>query len=307
MNQSIKYTVNVLLATYNGSKWIGEQLQSILNQQGVNINVYVSDDHSNDGTFLILENCAIQDPRIKIFSQTHKFDSAGKNFYHLIQEVDISGFDYIAFADQDDIWEQDKLINHINLLKKYDAEAVSSNVIAFWPNGKKKLIKKSQPQRELDYLFESAGPGCTFLMNPWLVNKVREQLNDDNSVAKEVVLHDWLTYAVCRAHGRKWIIDGKPSIQYRQHENNVVGANSGLKAKWVRLMKLRQGWYRSEVTKVSQVCATISGETEIKSILYMLTNKNIISQLKLLFYVPQARRKTLDRLVLFVLILCFLF
>ena len=80
----------------------------------------------------------------------------------------------------------------------------------------------------------------------WLVTKVREQLMDEHSPASNVVLHDWLTYAICRAYGHKWIIDSKPSIQYRQHQNNVIGANSGLKAKWARLIKLKQGWYRTE-------------------------------------------------------------
>lgn len=300
------HKVRVLMATHNGMPWLQAQINSIFAQTDVNIELIISDDTSSDNSLEYLINLAKSDSRVKLLSPL-KFGSAGKNFYRLIQDVNIIGFDYIAFADQDDIWDDDKLISHINLLKKHGAEAVSSNVMAFWPNGKKKLIKKSQPQRELDYLFESAGPGCTFLMTPWLVNKVREQLIDENSVARVVTLHDWLTYAVCRAHGRKWIIDEKSSMQYRQHGNNVVGANSGLKAKWVRLMKLKQGWYRAEVIKVSAVCATISSEVKIKNIIYILSNKNIISQLNLLYYVLQARRKTLDRLVLYVLVLCFLF
>ena len=242
-----------------------------------------------------------------MLSQKVKFGSAGRNFYRLIQDVDISGFDFIAFADQDDIWESDKLINHINLAEQHQADGVSSNVIAFWPGGNKRLIIKSNPPLKWDFLFESAGPGCTFLMTPWLVNNVRKLLVDENNPAKKVVLHDWLTYAVCRAHGRKWVIDSKPSVQYRQHQNNVIGANSGLKAKWARLVRFKQGWYRAEVTKVCQVCATISGRAEIRKILSLLTNKNIISQLKLLLYVSQARRNIFDRLVLFVLVLFFLF
>ena len=64
-------------------------------------------------------------------------------------------------------------------------------------------------------------------MTPWLVSKVREQLLDAHSPAKNVALHDWLTYAVCRAHGKRWVIDDKSSVKYRQHGNNVVGANVG--------------------------------------------------------------------------------
>lgn len=301
------FNVAVFLASYNGISWISEQIDSIVNQEGVNVTIYVSDDISNDGTYNYLYKLSEFNAQVKVLSQKVKFGSAGSNFYRLIQDVNISGFDFIAFADQDDIWESDKLINHISLAKQHQADGVSSNVIAFWPNGKKRLITKSKPLLKWDFLFESAGPGCTFLMTPWLVNSVRNLLVDENSPAKKVVLHDWLTYAVCRAHGRKWVIDYKPSIQYRQHENNVIGANSGLKAKWIRLVKLKQGWYRAEVTKVTKVCAAISGEAEFRKILALLKSKSIISQLKLLFYASQARRSSSDRLVLFILVLFFLF
>ncbi len=302
-----QYKVAVLMAVYNGINWLPAQIKSILNQHQVDISLFISDDFSSDGSYEYLQSLTLRGNRIQLLPQTTKFGAAGKNFYRLIQDVDITNYSYVAFADQDDVWEQDKLIRHILLINEHKADGVSSNVMAFWAGGKEKLIVKSQPQRSLDFLFESAGPGCTFLMTPWLVNKVREQLIDEKSVARTVNLHDWLTYAVCRAYGRRWIIDSKPTLKYRQHENNVVGANNGLKAKWVRLIKLRQGWYRAEVTKVSAVCAAISGKLEIKNILYSLTNKNIISQLKLLSCVPQARRKTLDRLILFISILCFLF
>ena len=201
----------------------------------------------------------------------------------------------MAFADQDDLWEQDKLIRHIKLMQEHGVDGVSSNVLAFWANGKKKIINKSQPQRELDFLFESAGPGCSFLMTPWLVNKVREQLTDKNSLAKDIVLHDWLTYAICRAHGRRWVIDSNPSVKYRQHENNVIGANAGWKAKWVRLQKLRQGWYRNEVIKIAQVCYSIYPNVETEKLSSLLVSKNLFSQLKLLAYVTKARRSLLDR------------
>lgn len=302
-----QYKVAVLMASYNGINWLPDQIKSILNQYHVDISLFISDDFSHDGSYEYLQSTTLINNRIKLLPQLNKFGSAGNNFYRLIRDVKVDDYDYIAYADQDDIWEQDKLIRHISLINEHKADAVSSNVTAFWAGGKEKLIVKSQPQRRLDFLFESAGPGCTFLMTPWLLNKVRDQLLDENSPAKNIALHDWLSYAVCRAYEHEWIIDTKPTLKYRQHENNVVGANSGFKAKWVRLTKLRQGWYRAEVTKVSALCVAISGKAEISKITNLLNNKNIISQLKLLYYVSQARRKTLDRLVLFILVLCFLF
>ena len=293
-----KHKVVVLLASYNGITWLPDQIKSILNQLNVDISLFISDDFSQDGSYRYLQQLAVTDSRIQLLPQTEKFGSAGNNFYRLIQDVNITNYDYVAFADQDDIWEQDKLIRHIKLMQEHGVDGVSSNVLAFWANGKKKIINKSQPQRELDFLFESAGPGCSFLMTPWLVNKVREQLIDKNSLAKDIVLHDWLTYAICRAHGHRWLIDSNPSVKYRQHENNVIGANAGWKAKWIRLQKLRQGWYRNEVIKIAQICNRIYPNIETEKLGRLLATKNLFSQLKLLAYVTKARRSLLDRCLL---------
>lgn len=302
-----KPKVVVLMATYNGMKWIAEQINSVLNQTGIEVKLVISDDISYDDTRLFLESLAKDNSRMILLPNNGRFSSAGRNFYRLIVDVDVSDYDYIAFADQDDIWNSDKLINHINLAKQHSADGVSSDVIAFWPNGDQKRIVKSQSQKKWDFLFESAGPGCTFLMTPWLINKVREQLVDVQSPARQVVLHDWLTYAICRANGHKWIIDSTPSMLYRQHSNNVVGANVGLKAKLARLIKLKQGWYRAEVIKVAAVVALISDNSGLKKLNKLLNQKSFTSQIKLLVYVPQARRFALDRFVLFVLIASFIF
>jgi rhamnosyltransferase len=299
--------IAVCLAAYNGKNYLSLQIESILAQKEVVVTVFVSVDVSADGTEDWIDEFALKDSRVVALTHGEKFGSAASNFYRILRDVDFTQFDFISFSDQDDIWELDKLIRHTQLAIQHKADGVSSNVLAFWPNGKQKLIVKSQPQKKLDFLFESAGPGCTFLMSPWLVSKVREQLVNEHSLAKNVVLHDWLTYAVCRSHGHTWIIDALPTVQYRQHQSNVIGANSGLKAKLARLIKLKQGWYRSEVIKLCAVCALISGDNEFKFLGSLLSKKTIHSQFKLLVYVAQARRKFLDRLALFFSIVLFIF
>ena len=296
--------VAVLMATYNGITWLQAQLDSILAQREVNVTLYASDDGSNDGTDDFLRALSQRDARVVVLPKVPGTGSAGQNFYRLICDVNIDAFDYVAFADQDDIWHADKLARHIVLLKKNNAAAVSSNVIAFWPNGTERLIVKSQPQRSWDFLFESAGPGCTFLMTPWLISLVREQLMDVRSQARNVLLHDWLTYAICRANSGLWLIDSRPSLHYRQHQLNVVGANSGLLAKWSRLLKFMHGWYRTEVIKVCQVCAAISTDPKLMEISRLVAKTSINANFRLILIASQARRGLMDRLVL---VLCFLF
>ena len=128
---------------------------------------------------------------------------------------------------------------------------------------------------------------------------MREQLLDVNSPAKEIALHDWLTYAICRTHGKRWVIDDQPSVNYRQHENNVLGANVGFKAGWARLLKMKQHWYRNEVLKIAEVSQGISSNANIGELIQLLKHNNFFTRrFGLLKFVPQARRSALDRAVL---------
>lgn len=298
-----KFKVAVLMASYNGLAWLPEQLDSILNQQNIDVSLYVSDDLSQDGSYEYLQLLSEQDSRIHLLPLTNKFGSAGKNFYRLIQDVDVSDYDYIAFADQDDIWDLDKLTRQVKLIQQHDLDGVSSNVLAFWPNGKQMLINKSKPQREFDFLFESAGPGCTFLMTPFLVKHLKQLLADSKSLARDVVYHDWLAYAVCRASGRKWLIDSVPSVKYRQHAHNVIGANQGLNAKLARISKINDGWYSQEVLKVAKVCYLISGNQHINDLIIHLNNLKFKSRMSLLAYISEARRDFFERFFLAITIL----
>lgn len=298
-------SVGVLLAAYNGSSWIAEQIDSIIKQRDVSVTLFVSVDLSDDSTIDIVESYKRLYKNIEVLPYGKRFGSASANFYNLLQEVEVSGFDYIAFSDQDDVWEVDKLSRHVNLIKKQKSEAVSSDVIAFWPDKTQKLICKSQPQKKWDFIFESAGPGCSFLMTKWLVSKVKDRLQDSQSQAKDVEMHDWLVYAICRAYGRKWIIDSKPSVMYRQHESNLVGANAGIKAIYSRFLKIKSGWYLSEISKVCQVCKGITNENALNELSVLLQKRTFISKIHLLPFVAQGRRKFMDRIFLAFMILFF--
>lgn len=306
--QDIGKRVLVLLATFNGIKWLPEQVDSILGQTGVSVRLLVSDDMSIDGTAEWLRELSNKDDRITLLPHLRKFGSAATNFYRLILDADISAYDYFAFSDQDDIWEHDKLSRHILIASNGGFDGVSSNVTAFWSNGKSIAIRKTSAQRELDYLFESAGPGCTYLITPWLIGELRKVLLDSDSGAANVALHDWLVYAVCRSAGRRWHIDNVSSVQYRQHDNNEFGANHGVRAKLSRVRRLKSGWYRGEVIKVLKICMMIKPrDTVYVDLLEMLCTKTVGGRVRLLSVVDKARRKTIDRIALLAAISCGLF
>jgi rhamnosyltransferase len=237
--------VAVLLATFNGLNYLSEQVKSIYNQIGVNVTIFVSDDFSSDGTWEWLnEN---KNDKLVLLPRDQRFGSASANFFRLLRDVDVSSFDYVALSDQDDIWKSDKLIHSINKISEHKANAFSSNVIAFWLDGRKKLILKSQPQVKWDYIFQSAGPGCTYLFDKTLAKGLGDALRQNSLNLSSIEFHDWFFYAWARSNGYRWHIDSCPTLYYRQHHSNTFGANQGFKAYLRRLEKLLGEWYRSQI------------------------------------------------------------
>ena len=133
----------LLLASYNGVKYIKEQIDSILNQKDVDITIFISDDLSIDRTIEYLQDIYKDFKNIVYLPSGSKFGGAGKNFFRLIRDVDLSSFDFVSFVDQDDIWYEDKLIRAIKIIEDKQIDAYSSNVLAFWEDGKKMIINKS--------------------------------------------------------------------------------------------------------------------------------------------------------------------
>lgn len=239
--------IAILLAAYNGENYIEQQISSILNQEKVNFKIFLSIDVSSDRTKEICEN--INSSNIEILPYGGIYGSAGKNFYHLINEVDFQDFDYIAFSDQDDIWKENKLERATNILKTAHADGYSSDFLAFWENKKKKSVKKSHPQKKFDFIFESAGPGCTFVITKRLAIEIKNKIQ---STSPQFLPHhhDWFIYAYARSCNFPWIIDDFQSVLYRQHRNNQIGVNHGLTQKIKRINMLIQGVYRKQILQI---------------------------------------------------------
>jgi rhamnosyltransferase len=243
----------VILAVYNGMQYLEEQIASILNQRDSCLTIFVSVDLSSDGSEIWLTNLAKQDPRVVMLPYGEKFGGAARNFFRLIRDVDFSQFDYVAFADQDDHWYPDKLCKAIAILNTGQYDGYSSNVIAFWPNGRQKVVHKSQPQRRWDYIFEAAGPGCTYVMSISLMKATKARVLEVWDSLQEVKAHDWYCYAFARANGYQWFIDAKPSMLYRQHEKNQFGVNLGIKSYLKRFKLIRNGYWLRQVLLIVEL------------------------------------------------------
>lgn len=284
----------VLLAAYNGVKWIKEQVDTILKQENVSVVVFISIDISTDETRKYLEELYCTENRIVVLSGLERFGGAAKNFFRLIRDVDFSEFDYVAFADQDDIWFSDKLLCATQMLIQTSSDGYSSNVLAFWEDGSENLIVKSQKQCKYDYLFEAAGPGCTYVMRRLLALQIKENLVANWQDANSVGLHDWYCYAYARANGFKWIIDENPSMMYRQHAHNQVGVNRGRKAFVYRCKKVFTGWGISQSVLIARLIGM-----ENSKFVKIWSNSNRLGALRLALYANQCRRKNQEKVLFF--------
>lgn len=245
--------VAVCLAAFNGMSWLQEQVDSILHQRGVDVDLFISVDRSSDGTEDWCDALAARDSRVHILPSGRVFGGAAPNFFRLILEAPLEQADFVALADQDDIWFEDKLARAVGVLQQEGADAYSADVIALWASGQQRQIRKSQAQRESDFIFESAGPGCTFVLRSSLVLSLREVLQRHLSDIGRVVYHDWLIYAFARSRGARWIIDDTPKMFYRQHAHNLVGVNQGFRALVRRLPMLFNGEALAQVLQIMRI------------------------------------------------------
>jgi rhamnosyltransferase len=240
--------VKVLLASWNGSRWIKPQIDSILAQQGVAVSLAIQDDRSSDDTTeLVRREYVRPDGAVELLENEVASGSAGANFRRLFVRADVAGFDYVAFADQDDIWMQDKLARAIAALAASGGAGYSAAVEAFWPDGSKRLLGQAAQARQCDFLFEGAGQGCTFVLPVAWFLKVQEFCRAHADAVSALHYHDWLVYLLIRAWGGQWRFDDRACLHYRQHANNEIGARGSLHALTRRAGMLRNGWFRRQV------------------------------------------------------------
>lgn len=243
----------MLLAAFNGARWIEEQIDSILFQRGVDVHILVSDDGSSDHTREILAQYAAD--RLTIAVRQTPTASAAQNFFAMIRETDAEGFHLVAFADQDDIWSTDRLSRAAHALCESDYAGYSSSTTAFWSANKKQLLRQSSVTTESDFLFEGAGQGCTYVLTSRLYEKAREFLIANEKITSPLHYHDWAIYVLARAWRLTWIFDAEPTVLYRQHRQNDTGAKFSLNGIAKRISQIRNGWYKKQLIGISRLAA----------------------------------------------------
>ena len=214
------YNVLVLVSTYNGEKYLSQQLDSLLEQQGVDVSILARDDGSKDGTIAILKDYSAKFPNLSFYQG----ENVGPcmSFFDLLTHA--VGYDYYAFCDQDDVWDNDKLLSAIKLLSlQPDSIPVlycsNLNVVDENLNFCRKAHKRSyNAKNRYSGLVDFYAVGCTEVFNQRAVDFTKSHIRQD------CLMHDSWIFMICNFFGRV-VYDSEAHINYRQHVHNVIGTN----------------------------------------------------------------------------------
>ena len=240
-------SVQVLLSSYYGERYLPAQLDSLLSQKGVQVSVLVRDDGSCDRTRHILRNYAQKHTNLSAYSGQNL--GTAKSFFHLLAHAGHS-YSYYAFADQDDVWLEEKLARAVSCLEKMERKypgrplLYASNVIYA---SKDLRIQQALPSRDAikpsfgNALTENICIGCTQVFNQELLTLVKKHK------PKCGILHDWWMYLSAACFGTV-VYDDAAFLYYRQHSANVVGMSNCFLGRWKRRL-FRAGVLRGKIAR----------------------------------------------------------
>lgn len=284
--------VAICMSTYNGEKYLEEQLESLFNQTYSNIKIYVRDDGSVDKTKEILEK--YKDKIIIVDSKENL--GVTKSFMNLLT-IDEDA-DYYAFCDQDDVWLPNKIEMAVEKLKKskkeiptmyftdYDYYDENMNYI------NRSAINKNGPS------FKNALVECISLGMNMVINRSLRDILVENKMEK-AMYHDWIIYLIASSIGNI-IYDRQVSVKYRRHGNNVSSANQNfIQFQIWRIKQIFKKYYFKQVKEQLIEFENIYKEhlkIEDKKVLSLFTKKkySFINAIKKVFYPHMFRQRLID-------------
>lgn len=208
--------VSIAMASYNGARYIAEQLDSIIRQGYSPLEIIVVDDHSKDDTIAILESYQVRYPFIRIIRNGHNL-GVTKTFEKAVRECKGA---FIALCDQDDIWEPDKIETLVKGIGNYDAVFADSLLV----NDKGESLNRSFSDMMnlqtyhsgTSFLLSNSVPGHAMLLKTDFLKGILP-------FPQEIFFDLWIGFCAAANNGVKYI--DKTLVRYRQHDNNTVGTS----------------------------------------------------------------------------------
>lgn len=284
--------VAVLMATYNGEKYIKEQIDSLLCQTFEDYCIYIHDDGSDDNTLKIVREYEKNNTERIVIMQGESTGEAKRNFLFMLKNVTA---DIYMFCDQDDVWKTDKIekaVKEINktigkkpVLVYTDLEYVDKNLNviekSYFSYQEKDITKNSVK----DVLIKNLFVGCTLAFNKQLRDVAINYKNIDY-----LQMHDWWIGLLACAMGNVIFIN-EQTIKYRQHDNNVTGSkNQGriikILKRWINVrngIRIKRNYMKQRILFAKELFSVMHGdEKEYDFIreLSQLENKNKVTRIK---------------------------
>lgn len=238
--------VQVLLSSYNGEKYIEEQIDSIFNQSGVEVHCLVRDDGSTDSTPDIIFNCQKKYVNLDFIKENNIGYKA--SFMRLIQMSD--QHEYYAFADQDDVWQPEKLLKAIESIEDIEDKCpimYCSNCIVVDSNlnylGMLHVDEDIIPSNKIKALVQGFAHGCTIVLNSEARNSILKYK------PQQEYAHDFWIPIIIMLMG-KIVYDKNSYIFYRQHGDNCFGSTRSIKKMIETRLKIKDNYYSNMIMEI---------------------------------------------------------
>ena len=296
--------VAVLMSTYNGEKFIREQLNSIFSQRDVNVTLFVRDDGSSDKTCAIIEEYRIKYPDVR-FEKGSNLGVVGSFFRLMLLAGD--GYDYYAFADQDDVWLDQKLIRSVLKMQSVtpDEPKMYYSRLEFVNENLRHLGYSIIPTTSgfHNALVQNQATGCTVVINTSARNCIVDRLPSWS------LMHDWWCYLVVSAFGTV-VYDDESFIRYRKHGNNVTPSTPNFAIElYARTRRfLGEGNIPEKVTDQAREFLNLFGsqlspeKRRLAEGFLEARSRGILGRLRYATRMPVRRNTTVDNLIMRVLI-----
>lgn len=303
--------VAVLMSTYNGEKYIKQQIESVLLQTYEEITLIIRDDGSSDNTINIIKEAITENrtsKQIVLLKDNMGNLGYGGSFINLITSAD--GFEYYAFCDQDDYWLEDKIASAVVKLEQCENRGAlyASN---YWICNDRLEIKNSSAEHmELSELtlaqifMEGRVAGFSLVFD----NELREKAFFAKNIHHNIVTHDkWLSL-VAVGLGQICIYDSVPRVYYRRHESTASPADQTIinRIRW-RDNNVLKGTYLNDILAMIKVYREnyyddIKNEND-KTFLIKFSKDGIGGRISRAFYGKKLRKKFIDEIFLRLLLL----
>jgi glycosyltransferase involved in cell wall biosynthesis len=300
-------SVTILMGVYNGAFYLQDMLGSLAQQDHPDWTLLASDDSSTDRSATILQDFLVTRPEGRVLLKSGPAQGFTLNYLTLLAGLDSSKSNWLAFADQDDVWLPQRLSRGLRALEDVVTPSLAAGPVWCVRNDLSQRRMSGGWPRQTEFrnaLVQNVVQGNAMLANPAAANLLITAARKVLEAGNIPVSHDWWAYQVVTGAGGQICKIAQPSVLYRQHGGNIIGANDTSLAKMRRLKKAFQGqqrvWAGVNIAALSACKPLLTPEANaaLDTFAMMRMTKNPLRKLRALLHLRPVRQTKAGTLVL---------